>query len=982
MKTLESASASTMRAIGEFSAAVGVSTAVLARYVMTTGTSAAATEQLVTSLREARLAWAGYQSAVAGSLSPLLFASATVSASILLEQTTKLVNARAKLIEQQSLFSALTATPFQSVDQLDLISRISGANPTAIRSLFTGLQSEWANNQSGVQASLDRMGLSVNVGNPEILGRIAEGLHAIEDPAKRAEEAVQLFGAQAGEALQILDGRFATSADSVRKYGIVLDETARTQIHGFRQDLLDFKNQLIDFSEQRTWWQTIKTGSEEIAASLEQMSKRGLDAIDRFVTVYTMGFIPGEGPADRYKPTPPSVTQQNRNRDAVAQTLIAQDYTAEAEAAKQRRDQTLEGQRAIRDAAESRRDDLLNRLKTDEAKRQNNPNDPTLMAPNERFSVALQQKSAEDMAAAVGRHVQAMEEADQAAKDAAKAADAALKSIEGYERSIREQGLTPVGRVYARRDDLGFSPGSAFGNRASVAADSEAKRILDEEQQRIDKQNATLYAPRPFQSAAPGEKGISLGLDLSGDIDKVNKQIDEAMKTWAGNIEARLKNTAIPLQQVALAGRERDEQSALGQNAENRLRLQAQYDQQRVHSFQEEVAYQKQISALEAADLQIKLQAAQQKEADAGQDVVKQARAALEVDRARLAIQEQQLKVLVQQAQLQAQNPFAGGSLKSGWDQFIHDASVQAEQPGKILYDSLNRGIDGISANMAKMLTGQKSAWAQTFKEIGDEMVKASIKAELLTLIGKIPGTQTGQAGTQTGQAGTTGGSGGAISTGQGGLFGGGSLGGGIFSFLKSVLKKPASGDSGQSDDSGPWVPPSSPSSQGRRLPDGLIDRTGPTGFPGDPVHVIQDGGQGSANNGTAGLFGAGALAAGGGLASLLSAGGQGATEAVSSSISFAGEFANGGYIPSGSYGIAGENGPEPVFGPAHVMSNKDFRQGGGGSHVTYVVHAPGAELGAVNRIERGLEAVHGSIERRAARAVYESNRRTPRNRK
>jgi lambda family phage tail tape measure protein len=686
-----------------------------------------------------------------------------------------------------------------------------------------------------------------------------------------------------------------------------------------------------------------------------------------------MGFIPGEGPADRYNPKLPSISQQNLNRDAVSQTLLSQDFIAEANAAKQRRDETIDGQRAIRDAVESRRDDLLNRLKADEAKRQNNPNDPTLMTPNDRFSVALQQKSAEDMAAAVGRHVQAMEEADQAAKDAAKAAEVALKSIEGYERTIREQGLTPVGRVYARRDDLGFAPGSAFGNRAAVAADSEAKRILDEEQQRIDKQNATLYAPRSFQSAAPGEKGISLGLDLSGDIDKVNKQIDEAMKTWAGNIEARLKNTAIPLQQVTLAGRERDEQSALGQNAENRLRLQAQYDQQRVHSFQEEVEYQKQISALEAADLQIKLQAAQQKEADAGQDVVKQARAALEVDRARLAIQEQQLKVLVQQAQLQAQNPFASGSLKSGWDQFIHDASVQAEQPGKILYDSLNRGIDGISANMAKMLTGQKSAWAQTFKEIGDEMVKASIKAELLTLLGKIPGTQAGQAG--------TGGSGGATGIGQGGLFGGGSLGGGIFSFLKSVLKKPASGDSGQTDNTGSWVPPSSPSSQGRRLPDGLIERTGPTGYPGDPIHVIQDG-QGSISNGAAGILGTGAFAAGGGLASLLSAGGSGATEAVSSSISFAGEFANGGYIPSGSYGIAGENGPEPVFGPAHVMSNKDAFGSKDTHNHYYTIDARGAELGAVNRIERGLEAVHGSIERRAARSVYENNRRTPRNRR
>jgi hypothetical protein len=144
---------------------------------------------------------------------------------------------------------------------------------------------------------------------------------------------------------------------------------------------------------------------------------------------------------------------------------------------------------------------------------------------------------------------------------------------------------------------------------------------------------------------------------------------------------------------------------------------------------------------------------------------------------------------------------------------------------------------------------------------------------------------------------------------------------------------------------------------------------------------VIQDG-QGSISNGAAGILGTGAFAAGGGLASLLSAGGSGATEAVSSSISFAGEFANGGYIPSGSYGIAGENGPEPVFGPAHVMSNKDAFGSKDTHNHYYTIDARGAELGAVNRIERGLEAVHGSIERRAARSVYENNRRTPRNRR
>lgn len=40
----------------------------------------------------------------------------------------------------------------------------------------------------------------------------------------------------------------------------------------------------------------------------------------------------------------------------------------------------------------------------------------------------------------------------------------------------------------------------------------------------------------------------------------------------------------------------------------------------------------------------------------------------------------------------------------------------------------------------------------------------------------------------------------------------------------------------------------------------------------------------------------------------------------------FAGMFALGGQIPAGMWGIAGERGPEPVFGPATVVSNRDAK--------------------------------------------------------
>lgn len=43
----------------------------------------------------------------------------------------------------------------------------------------------------------------------------------------------------------------------------------------------------------------------------------------------------------------------------------------------------------------------------------------------------------------------------------------------------------------------------------------------------------------------------------------------------------------------------------------------------------------------------------------------------------------------------------------------------------------------------------------------------------------------------------------------------------------------------------------------------------------------------------------------------------------ITGSMKSAGMFDNGGYIPRGQFGIAGENGPEIVNGPARVMSRR-----------------------------------------------------------
>ena len=56
----------------------------------------------------------------------------------------------------------------------------------------------------------------------------------------------------------------------------------------------------------------------------------------------------------------------------------------------------------------------------------------------------------------------------------------------------------------------------------------------------------------------------------------------------------------------------------------------------------------------------------------------------------------------------------------------------------------------------------------------------------------------------------------------------------------------------------------------------------------------------------------------------------------------FAGLFDKGGTIPAGKFGIAGENGPEIVNGPASIMSTADTASymGGGGTTVNYTINA------------------------------------------
>jgi hypothetical protein len=84
----------------------------------------------------------------------------------------------------------------------------------------------------------------------------------------------------------------------------------------------------------------------------------------------------------------------------------------------------------------------------------------------------------------------------------------------------------------------------------------------------------------------------------------------------------------------------------------------------------------------------------------------------------------------------------------------------------------------------------------------------------------------------------------------------------------------------------------------------------------------------------------------------------------------FAGAFDSGGNIPAGQFGIAGENGPEIIQGPANVTSTKDTAAAMGGSNIGNInmnfpsVTNPNEARIAAGQAARQLMSITGSAQR------------------
>lgn len=321
--------------------------------------------------------------------------------------------------------------------------------------------------------------------------------------------------------------------------------------------------------------------------------------------------------------------------------------------------------------------------------------------------------------------------------------------------------------------------------------------------------------------------------------------------------------------------------------------------------------------------------------------------AATEQNQVDLAIRRREIEDGIRQAQID--QALKVGTLQDGMRAFFTDMENQAEKPGKIMYDGMKSAVDKISSNLAELFTGGTSDFGKAFQEIGKQMAESSIKAELSKGLGLLGGKLGLDLQKRDGQSGSTAlwvqmagggyGQNGSILPGiigvtgppplsgksggldLGGLFGGGSKGVGIFSLVSSFFGKRAA-----------------KSSLG--------------GISADDLSQLANGGK-----------------SGGGLFDLIDWGSL-----------FAGEYANGGDIPAGAYGIAGEHGPEPVFGPAHVMSNRDFRGAGGGDIHVHIGNMDfrQSQLGVESQVNAAMRRVHNMAVVTSLKASEEQARRRP----
>jgi hypothetical protein len=77
---------------------------------------------------------------------------------------------------------------------------------------------------------------------------------------------------------------------------------------------------------------------------------------------------------------------------------------------------------------------------------------------------------------------------------------------------------------------------------------------------------------------------------------------------------------------------------------------------------------------------------------------------------------------------IMAEQALATGRARDGLRAFFLDMQQQSKRSGDILYEALHSALDGISTNFVKLITGQKSAFGEMFRGIGDQILTSIVK--------------------------------------------------------------------------------------------------------------------------------------------------------------------------------------------------------------------------------------------------------------
>jgi len=75
---------------------------------------------------------------------------------------------------------------------------------------------------------------------------------------------------------------------------------------------------------------------------------------------------------------------------------------------------------------------------------------------------------------------------------------------------------------------------------------------------------------------------------------------------------------------------------------------------------------------------------------------------------------------------------------QKGVKDFFQDMQGRAQTAGNIFYESMHQGLDRVSDEFAKFLTGQKTSFGKMFQSLGEEMLKNSIKSGLQRGLGEL----------------------------------------------------------------------------------------------------------------------------------------------------------------------------------------------------------------------------------------------------